>query len=214
MLLDVFPTGPIAANCVLLADDGGGPLAVFDPGDEDALIVERIRRIGRQVAFILHTHAHFDHAGATGALLDALGGGIPVGLHPEDRPIYEALPQQARLFGFDAAPPPPPDVLLEHGQTIALGALTVEVRHTPGHSPGGVTFVVREPQRTIAIVGDLIFEGAVGRTDLWGGSFETLARSIKEQIYTLPPETILVPGHGPTTTVAQERAHNSFVRGA
>lgn len=212
MLLDIFATGAIGANCILLADSTGGPLAVIDPGDEDERILARVEATGRTPGLILHTHAHFDHAGATAAVARALGPHVPIGLHPGDFPIYQALDQQARLYGHEVDPPPAPTLWLEDGQRLALGALTIEVRHTPGHSPGGVSFVVAGEAQHVAIVGDVLFRSAVGRTDLWGGSFEVLEQSIRTKLYSLPDHTTIVPGHGPTTTIGRERASNPFVR--
>jgi glyoxylase-like metal-dependent hydrolase (beta-lactamase superfamily II) len=210
--LDVFPTGMFQANCVLLGDRSSGQLAVIDPGDEAERIVERVKDSGLKPTSILHTHAHLDHAGATAEVHRALGDHVPVGLHRDEVPLYRGLSQQAAMFGLsEVGTPPEPDLWLEHGQMVEIGSLRIEVRHTPGHSPGGVSFVI-PGQRPTAIVGDALFAGSIGRTDLFGGSFEVLERSIREQLYTLPDSTRVVCGHGPDTTIGREKQTNPFVR--
>ncbi len=212
MLLEVFPVGPIQANCTLLGDEAAGKLVVIDPGDEGERIAERIRRTGLEPVAILHTHGHMDHAGGTAELLERLGGGVPVGLHPDDLPLYRRLPEQGRMFGFEVQAPPEPDLELNDGLRIPVGGCELEVRHTPGHSPGSVSFVVHGAPEPLVIVGDVLFAGSIGRTDLWGGSYDTLAESIRTRLYTLPDETRVISGHGPETTIGHERRTNPFVR--
>jgi glyoxylase-like metal-dependent hydrolase (beta-lactamase superfamily II) len=120
---------------------------------------------------------------------------------------------QAQMFGLEAEAPPQPTMWLEHGQRIEVGSLNLEVRHTPGHSPGGVSLIVHGAPEPLVIVGDLLFAGSIGRTDLWGGSFDVISRSIREQIYTLPDQTRVITGHGPETSVGAERSSNPFVQG-
>jgi glyoxylase-like metal-dependent hydrolase (beta-lactamase superfamily II) len=213
MIVDVFAVGPIQANCTLVGDPDGGALAVIDPGEEAERILDRVARTGLDVTMVLHTHGHLDHAGGTADLMRRLPHQVPLGLHRDELEIYRSLAMQGMMFGIEAEAGPEPDLWLEHGQRLQLGSLTLEVRHTPGHSPGGVTFVVHGGPEAVAIVGDTLFAGSIGRTDLWGGSFETLERSIREQVYSLDDSTRLVCGHGPDTTVGQERATNPFVRG-
>ena len=213
MFLDVFPTGPIQANCILLGDEEAGVLAVIDPGEEADRICDRIAASGLEPAIVLHTHGHLDHAGGTAALMRRLGEGVPVGLHPEELDLYRGLNMQGRMFGVETETPPQPTRWLKHGEEIPLGDLRLEVRHTPGHSPGGVSFVVHGNSEPIVVVGDLLFAGSIGRTDLLGGSFAILERSIREQIYVLPDNTRVICGHGPDTTVGDEKAANPFVRG-
>lgn len=211
MFLDIFPTGPIQANCTLLGDTEKGELVVIDPGEEAERIVSRIEASGLRPTMLLHTHGHMDHAGGTSHLHTLLGGSLPVGLHREDVPLFDRLPAQGRMFGLELEAPPPPDLWLEHQQILEVGSLRVEVRHAPGHSPGSVLFVI-EDQATV-IVGDVLFAGSIGRTDLWGGSLEVLEASIREQLYSLPDDTRVITGHGPDTTIGQERTSNPFVRG-
>ena len=213
MFLEVFPVGPIQANCVLLGDPSAGVLAVIDPGEEAPRILERIEASGLEPALILHTHGHLDHAGGTAELARRLGPEVAIGLHRDELDLYRNLAMQGRMFGLDAVTPPMPTLWLAHGDRLAVGGLSLEVRHTPGHSPGGVCFVVHDGQEPTVIVGDVLFSGSIGRTDLFGGSFAILERSIREQLYTLPDETRVVCGHGPDTTIGRERRSNPFVRG-
>jgi glyoxylase-like metal-dependent hydrolase (beta-lactamase superfamily II) len=136
-----------------------------------------------------------------------------VGLHPNERELYRSLPMQATMFGLETESPPEPDLWFEHGQKLAVGDLELGIRHTPGHSPGGVCFVVSGVDEELVVVGDVLFAGSIGRTDLWGGSFPVLEMSIRKQLYTLPDETRVICGHGPETTIGRERASNPFVSG-
>ena len=211
IVLQTFPTGPIQANCTILGDREAGEAVIIDPGDEAERILEKIRDSGLHVTAILHTHAHMDHAGATSELAEQLPPGTPIALHREDLPLYEGLQEQGALFGIEVVNPPPPTLWLDDGQEISVGTLHLEVRHTPGHSPGSVCFILREPD-AIAIVGDVLFAGSIGRTDLWGGSFEILEKSIRTQLYTLDDSTRVICGHGPDTTIGKEKNSNPFVR--
>jgi glyoxylase-like metal-dependent hydrolase (beta-lactamase superfamily II) len=211
--LDVFPVGPIQANCVLAGDRDAGVLAIIDPGEEAARIMERVEASGLEPVMVLHTHGHLDHAGGTADLMRRLPEGIPVALHRDELQLYQGIRMQGRMFGLEVEEPPPPTLWLEHGDELELGGLSLEVRHTPGHSPGGVCFVVHGASGPLVIAGDVLFAGSIGRTDLMGGSFPVLEASIREQLYTLPDETRVICGHGPDTTIGRERASNPFVSG-
>jgi len=213
VVLDVFPVGPIQANCVLLGDEEAGVVAVIDPGEEAVRIVERIGRSGLEPAMVLHTHGHLDHAGGTADLVRRLPEGVPIGLHRDELDLYRNLGMQGRMFGIEAETPPEPTLWLADGDQLELGSLRLEVRHTPGHSPGGVCFLIHGAPEPTVIVGDVLFAGSIGRTDLFGGSFPILERSIRSQLYTLPDETRVVCGHGPDTTIGRERRSNPFVSG-
>jgi hydroxyacylglutathione hydrolase len=213
LFLDVFAVGPIQANCVLLGDADAGELVVIDPGEEGERIAERVRASGLRPTMILHTHGHLDHAGGTAELARELDPGLPIGLHPDEIELYRNLPMQAQMFGLEVEAPPEPDLWLEQGQTLAVGGLELEVRHTPGHSPGGVCFVVSGADEELVVAGDVLFAGSIGRTDLMGGSFPVLERSIRTQLYTLPEDTRVICGHGPETTIGREKATNPFVSG-
>jgi hydroxyacylglutathione hydrolase len=213
LFLETFPVGPIQANCVLLGDRDAGVLAVIDPGDEAPRIMERIEASGLEPKMVIHTHGHLDHAGGTADLMRRLPSGIPVGLHRDELPLYQGLVMQGRMFGMEVEEPPMPDLWLEHGQRLDLGGLELEVRHTPGHSPGGVCFVIHGSAEPLVIAGDVLFAGSIGRTDLMGGSFPVLEQSIREQLYSLPDKTRVICGHGPDTTIGRESSSNPFVSG-
>jgi glyoxylase-like metal-dependent hydrolase (beta-lactamase superfamily II) len=136
--------------------------------------------------------------------------GAPVHLHPDDLPLYQNLPQQGLWFGLRLSAPPAPEVALRHGQLLRVGGVELEVRHTPGHSPGHVCFV----GAGVVLGGDALFEGSIGRTDLPGGDYDTLIGSIRRELLTLPDATVVHPGHGPATTIGRERRTNPFLTGA
>lgn len=200
--------GPMQSNCYLVRLRGADRALVVDPGSEAGRIERALDAWDSRPSAVLLTHAHLDHVGGVPGIVDRFG--IPVYLHPEDRSLYEAAPDQAASFGLRVPDLPPPDHELEHGGTVEEAGLELEVRHAPGHSPGGVVFVA--PGH--AFVGDCVFAGSVGRVDLPGGDGERLARSIREQILSLPEETVLWPGHGPRTTVQREASTNPFLTGA
>lgn len=205
--------GPMQSNCYLLRLPGGsdpeaGRALVVDPGHDDPRVRRTLEEWGADLAAILLTHAHVDHVAGVPALHEQTSA--PVYLHPDDRELYERAPEQAASFGFRVPPLPEPDHELTGGQHLDLAGIELRVRHTPGHSPGGVTLCTDGA----AFVGDCVFSGSIGRTDLPGGDGETLLRSIQEQILTLPSETVLYPGHGPKTTVEKEAASNPFLTGA
>jgi glyoxylase-like metal-dependent hydrolase (beta-lactamase superfamily II) len=204
--------GPFQARAVILACEQTGAALLVDPGfDPDALLAE-VRRDRLEPAAIVLTHAHLDHAWGVAAAHDAFFS-VPVLLHADDLPLYRNLAGQAQMFGF---PPPrtvPESASLADGQELTFGRLRVVVRHAPGHSPGHVVLIHSDPEQPTAVVGDVLFAGSVGRTDLWGGSFPQLERSIREVLYRLPGHTRVVPGHGPETTIAAEIAGNPFVSG-
>jgi hydroxyacylglutathione hydrolase len=204
--------GPFAARSVLLADESSGNAVVVDPGFEPEAVIDAIRREAfRPVALVL-THAHLDHAWGAAALKAAFPA-APLMLHPDDRPLYNNLKGQAQALGFPAPDTVPEDALLHEGQALAFGVERLLVRHCPGHSPGHVVLILEHPIEAVAVVGDVLFAGSVGRTDLWGGSFEQLERSIRNVLYRLPDATRVVPGHGPETTIGAEKAGNPYVPG-
>ena len=213
LFLDMFPVGQIQANCVLLGDRDAGVLAVVDPGEEAVRIMERVEASGLRPTMVLHTHGHLDHAGGTADLVRRLPDGIPIGLHRDELQLYQGIVMQGRMFGLEVEQPPEPDLWLEHGTRLELGGLELEVRHAQGHSPGGVCFVVHGGPEPLVIVGDVLFAGSIGRTDLMGGSFPVLEQSIRSQLYTLSDETRVICGHGPDTTIGGERGSNPFVMG-
>lgn len=208
--LEVHPLtlGPLQSNCYVLRARGSGGAAVVDPGAEPERIRSVLASWDVELQAILLTHAHLDHVGAVGPLSSETGA--PIHLHPADRELYDAAPRQAEAFGLSMDPLPAPNRALEPGHRLEVAGTELEVRHTPGHSPGGVTFV--HPGH--AFVGDCVFAGSVGRVDLPGGDAETLLASIRSEILSLDDETVLWPGHGPRTTVGREASSNPFLTGA
>lgn len=203
-----IPNGMFAENCYLVIDEQTGECAIADPGEEAGLILHKVKESGAKPVAIWLTHAHLDHV--LGVPQVAAETGAPVWLHPADRPLYEAVPQQAAWFGLPAPGPlPAPNREMVHGEQLAVGALRFEVRHVPGHSPGSVCLV----GPGVAIGGDVLFAGSIGRTDLPGGAFETLIASIERELLPLPDDTILYSGHGPETTIGRERRTNPFLTG-
>jgi len=198
--------GAFAENCYLVADQRTRDAVIVDPGEETDLFLARLADNGWTLRQIWLTHAHLDHVAGVGALKEATGATVL--LHPADRPLYDAVPGQAAMFGLEAEPQPAPDAELAEGQTVAVGDFNFAVIHTPGHSPGSVSFV----GHGLALVGDVLFAGSIGRTDLPGGDTETLLRTIRQKLYALPNDTIVLSGHGPATSIGAEKRTNPFVR--
>jgi glyoxylase-like metal-dependent hydrolase (beta-lactamase superfamily II) len=206
----VIPVTAFEQNCSLIWCPETKEAAVVDPGGDLDRIHAAIAQAGVTVKQILLTHGHLDHVGGTGELAAQLGLPI-IGPHRGDQFWLDALPQQAAMFRFKPAQPFTPTRWLEPGDTVAVGKLSLQVRHCPGHTPGHVIFF--EPGAKLALVGDVLFAGSIGRTDFPGGDHQTLVNSIREQLFTLGDDVRFVPGHGPMSTMGQERASNPFVGG-
>ena len=204
-----FILGPAQTNTYLIADPDTKDAAVIDPAWDGKLILSEARTRGWRIAHLWYTHAHFDHIGGAAEIADELNPLPLVALHPADHVLWRAGGGGA-LFGFKIDPGPEPSIDFMQGQILRLGSTPFEVRHTPGHTPGHCVLYCADAK--ICFCGDLIFAGSVGRTDLPGGNWETLEKSIREQIYTLPDDTRLLSGHGPETTVGEEKQFNPFVR--
>ncbi len=200
-----FTCGPFEENPYLLVGPSGQRAALVDPGIGSEPILEAIRSRGLTLHWILNTHGHLDHAGANAFFKERTGA--PLAIHAADVPMILRLSRQAAMFGLEASDSPPPDVLLVEGEAVELDGVPLDVIHTPGHTPGGVC--LRFGGRML--VGDTLFQGSVGRTDLPGGSWPTLVASIREKLFRLPDEVVCFPGHGPETTVGDERRTNPFV---
>jgi hydroxyacylglutathione hydrolase len=203
----VLEVGPLAENAYVVGHAAGKRAFVVDPGEEGEEIFRLLQDRGLTLEKILLTHGHFDHVGGVRFLKERTGAVVCI--HGEDLDWMRNAPRQGAMFGLSVPEPPPPDVLLKEGDVLRLAEQEFRVLHTPGHSPGHVTFLAGG----MAFVGDLIFAGSIGRTDLPGGSHAALLRSVREKIFTLPPETILLPGHGPATTVGEEMRSNPFFIG-
>ena len=209
-MLDIatFILGPVETNAYLVADSLVDEAVVIDPAWDGSVIVNEARRRNCSIVGIWLTHAHFDHLAGVAAIVDAVDPKPPIALHPQDLPLYK-MQGGAPFFGMHIDPAPIPTVSLTHGGVLQVGSYKLEVRHAPGHTPGHVVFYC-ETER-IAFCGDVIFMRGIGRTDLPGGSYRTLIESIHSQILTLPDETRLLSGHGPETTVGEERVGNPFL---
>jgi hydroxyacylglutathione hydrolase len=210
-VMNIFPftCGPYETHAYLVGDEAVGEAMVVDaPPDSAAIIMEAARKNRWTIRYIVNTHGHWDHM-ADNATLKRLTGAALL-CHADDE-ILLREPDRMREYGLmDVCEPITADRNLHHGDTLAVGALTFRVAHCPGHSPGLI--VLHEPKEKVCFCGDLIFAGSVGRTDFPGGSWEALAKSIRENILTLPDDTRLFCGHGPATTVGRERATNPFLR--
>lgn len=206
MILEGFPVGPIGANCYIFGDDATGEVFVIDPGDEPERILDRLRHLGARPVAIVNTHGHFDHIQGVDAVRRATGA--PFWIHAAEREVLAQGPARAKLlFGIEVPSSPEPDRWLEDGDRLAAGGTTLLVRHTPGHSPGGVCLV----GDGLAFVGDTLFAGSIGRTDLPGADLDTLLASIARVLLPLSDDTVCYPGHGPETTIGEEKRSNPFV---
>jgi glyoxylase-like metal-dependent hydrolase (beta-lactamase superfamily II) len=203
-----LPNGQLSENCYLVADRRTRDAVIIDPGEEAAMFLAELDTRAWTLRAIWLTHAHVDHIMGVGPVKRATG--VPIHLHPRDRRIYDALPQFGAWLGVELEPPPPPDVDLEAGGSLRVGGFDFEVRHTPGHSPGSVSF----SGHGMIFGGDVLFNGSVGRTDLPGGDFATLMSTIGSQFLSLPDSTVVHSGHGPDTTIGIERLTNPFITGS
>jgi len=209
MQVSVIPVTAFQQNCSIIHCEETGKGAIVDPGGDLELVLAAVAEEGIQIEQILLTHAHIDHAGATSDLAKRLG--VPViGPEREDEFLIQSLAMQGRMFGIPHAAPFTPDRWLAQGDVVMVGNESFEVRHCPGHTPGHVIFY--NEKHKLAIVGDVLFDGSIGRTDLPRGDHATLLRSIQTQILTLPDDTTFLPGHGPTSTVGEQRRRNPFLQ--
>ncbi len=206
MILEGFPVGPIQANCYIVGEETSGKGVVIDPGDEAERILGRIREHDLTIEVIFNTHGHFDHVGGNKRLKEATGAQIAI--HPEDAHYLSKLSESAAVWGMFAENSPPPDMLLEDGQIVEVGGLLFKVLHTPGHTPGSVSLLLESAR--LVFTGDLIFMGSIGRTDFPGGDYATLINSVRTKIFTLEDDFRILSGHGPVTTVGNEKRYNPF----
>ena len=208
-----YTTIPVTAfdqNCSILWCDQTQEAAVVDPGGDLDILLAEIERRHLKLTQILQTHAHIDHAGGTGELSQKLS--IPiVGPHPGDQFWIDGLAAQSKMFGFPPALPFKPTRWLKDGDTVSVGQSTLQVRHTPGHTPGHVVFYSPDIKR--AFVGDVLFAGSIGRTDFPQGDHATLISSITQRLWPMGDDTVFIPGHGPESTFGDERKTNPYVGG-
>jgi glyoxylase-like metal-dependent hydrolase (beta-lactamase superfamily II) len=209
MIHEILPVGMLACNCSIVGDEKTGEAIVIDPGDEIERVQEVLARHKLRAKYIIATHAHIDHVGGLEQLKRATGAAVF--MHQSDLPLYQNLAVQAEWLGV-----PPPGVVtvdqfLKEGDTLRIGSHVLEVLHTPGHSPGSLSLRLPGDQQKI-FSGDTLFQGSIGRTDLWGGSYEEILRSIHGRLLIFPDETPVFPGHGLPTTIGKERATNPFLQ--
>jgi glyoxylase-like metal-dependent hydrolase (beta-lactamase superfamily II) len=202
-----IPVGPLQCNCSIVADTEAGEAVVIDPGDEADRILLALAATKCRAVALLHSHGHFDHIGGTAGVSRATGAAIRI--HAADRPLYDRLPEQASFFGLSAEPPLPPDGGFADGEKISVGRFRLEAIHTPGHSPGSTCFLL-EGEAPVLFSGDTLFRRSIGRTDLWGGDTDTILASIRQKLFALPAQLRVVCGHGPDTTIGEERTSNPF----
>ena len=205
MIIQSLAVGPIMANCFIVGCDQTGEAAVIDPGDEADRILRALADARLTVKQIINTHGHFDHVGANRRMKAATGA--PILVHALDAPMLASLSRSAAAWGMSAEDSPPPDRFIDEGDRISFGTVSFTVFHTPGHTPGGVSLLTDGH----LFVGDTLFAGSVGRTDFPGGDFETLKMSIQKKLFTLDDDLRVHTGHGPDTTVGEEKRHNPFV---
>jgi len=199
--------GPIQANCYILGCERTKQAAVIDPGDEVDQILTALAKDGLRLVSIINTHGHFDHTGANKALKEATGAELLI--HRADAPMIANQGSGAAAWGMNVENSPPADRYIEEGDVITVGDISLKVLHTPGHSPGGISLVTDK----IVFVGDTLFAGSIGRTDLPGGDYEGLLEGVRNKIFTLGDDVVVYPGHGPQTTVKQEKQYNPFFAG-
>lgn len=210
MKFEIVPVTPFAQNCTVLWCEETRRAAVVDPGGDVERIAAALERHGLTLERILLTHGHLDHVGGTVEMRERYG--VPVeGPQEEDRFWLDGLPRQAQMFGFPHTDAFLPDRWLNDGDTVTVGNATLMVIHTPGHTPGHVVFF-HAPSR-LALVGDVLFAGSIGRTDFPKGDYQTLIASIKQRLFPLGDDVAFIPGHGPMSTFGDERADNPFVSG-
>jgi glyoxylase-like metal-dependent hydrolase (beta-lactamase superfamily II) len=208
MILESFPVGPLACNCTILGDEESGEAIVIDPGDEVARIHNRLTELGLTLKQILLTHAHIDHVG--GALKLKRLTGAPIYLNENDMPQLEMMDAQAAWLGIQPPETAPPDEGLSDGQIVGLERFPAQVLHTPGHTQGSVC--LHFAPLKLLVAGDTLFAGSIGRTDLWGGSLDQIIDSLKSKLLHLPDDTVVHPGHGPTTSIGHERHTNPYLQ--
>lgn len=224
LIHEILPVGWLQCNCHVLGDPQTREALVVDPGDQVEDILEIVRKHGLTVKALVSTHAHIDHVGGLKKMQTATGA--PVLMHPEDLELYKHLDVQAAWIGMRPPEMTNVDVLLKEGDTVRWGGFAAYVLHTPGHSPGSICLHIPPPEMRIGkeaqptgedsvdrlLAGDTLFAGNIGRTDLWGGSYKEILQSIQSKLLTLPENTLVFPGHGPETTIRQERETNPFLQ--
>jgi len=211
MIIETFPVGLLQCNCTIIGSDQTREAVIIDPGDDVPRIVSRLAHHKLTARYIIATHGHIDHVGGFKELKEATGA--PVYLHEGDLFLYNALAMQAQLLGITPPSSTEVDARMDDGDEIGAGEVKLRVHHTPGHTPGSICFYSAGDDARL-YAGDTLFMGSIGRTDLWGGSFEEIMDSLRNKVITLPDETVVIPGHGPATTIGREKRFNPFLQGS
>jgi len=205
MILETLPVGPYEANCYIYAVSNGGKAVVIDPGDNSTLILRRAEALRLKITCVILTHGHRDHTGALSALKQATGA--EVAIHAADADLL-GDDFQAAMLGLRTPKPSKPDRLLDDGQDVVVDGASLSILHTPGHSPGSICLA----GDGLVFTGDTLFQMGIGRTDFPGGNYAEIMESIRTKLLSLPDDTKVYPGHGPTSTIGEERRHNPFLR--
>uniref|UniRef100_E6Q4V9 Beta-lactamase domain protein n=1 Tax=mine drainage metagenome TaxID=410659 RepID=E6Q4V9_9ZZZZ len=209
MIVESFPVGALSCNATILGDERTGEAIVIDGGDGREEVLQRLAARGLRARYLVHTHAHFDHIADVGGLRERTGA-LAL-LHPADLPIYHAQPALVRAFGFSMSEPVQLDGDILDGDRLVVGSLALEVLHTPGHTPGSVSFSLANGSDTTIFSGDTLFAGSIGRWDVGGTSMEDIVDSIERKLLVFDDRTLVVPGHGPSTTIGHERRTNPYL---
>ena len=209
MRTDVLTVGMFESNCYVVSCEETKQAIVIDAGDEGARIAEHVKRGGLGVRMIVCTHGHIDHVAGLPELVASLPA--PVVMHRDELTLYQNLDRQAMLFGLRAPGTVTVDRLVSDGEKITFGSVTGEVVHTPGHSPGGISIVFKDEKPPVIFVGDVLFRGSIGRTDLMGASERQMTKTLRDIVLELPDDMIVYPGHGPETTIRIEKRSNPFL---
>jgi hydroxyacylglutathione hydrolase len=210
MILETFPVGPLTCNCTILGDEVTREAMVVDPGDNIPEILSRLQKHGLTLRQIVVTHAHIDHVGGAAQLRKLTGA--PVIMNQQDLGLLGMMQMQAGWLGVPTPEVAPPDASAEDGLTVGLATLPAQVLHTPGHTPGSICLLFHFNDQHLLLAGDTLFAGSIGRTDLPGGNGQQILRSLRERLLVLPDATRVVPGHGPETTIGEERQSNPFLQ--
>ena len=211
LIHEILPVGWLQCNCSIVGDAKTREAVVIDPGDDAEQVLAVLRRHNLTTKYIVVTHAHIDHVGGLERLKEATGA--PILMHPDDHWLYQNVAMQAAMIGLPAPRVPDVDQQLKAGDELRWGKeLRAHVLHTPGHTPGSLSLYLPEPDKRL-FAGDTLFAGSIGRTDLWGGSYEAILRSIHTHLLALDDATRVYPGHGPATTIGAERERNPFLQG-
>jgi len=210
MILEKLVVGLFQCNCTILGCEKTGEAVVIDPGDEPEKILALLAELKLKPKYLLHTHAHLDHVGGTKAIQETCR--TESCLHRGDEILLENLPMQAALFGLSPPPQAKIDQWIEDGDIIPFGGNKIQVLHTPGHTPGSVSFLWEHPEGDQLFTGDTLFSGGIGRTDLWGGDYGQIIHSIQNKLLPLDEKTILHAGHGPSSTIGREKTQKPFLQ--